>query len=334
MQSSPKSFDPRTLARLKGLALRARHIVEGYVAGLHRSPFRGFSIEFAEHREYAPGDDLRYVDWKVFGRTDKFYLKQFEDETNLVCHLLLDTSESMTYRSDDSSLSKLEYAQCLAAALGWLVLQQQDAVGLATLDDQLRSVVRPAATPDHWRHLLAAIDSSASHGGSQDEAAAEAESGAETGAETGARVEPDVARSRGRTKLGPLLGELAARLTRRGVVILFSDLFTDVDELLAGLKHFRYRRHDVVIFHVLDPREIDFAFDEPLLLRGLEGLADVEVDARRLREAYVAEFDAYLRQVRTRCRSQSIDYQLMRTDRPFDVALSAYLASRRGQVGS
>ena len=143
MENNPQSLDPRTLAKIKGLHLRARHIVEGYVAGLHRSPFHGFSIEFAEHREYAPGDDLRYVDWKVFGRTDKFYVKQYDDETNLICQLVLDVSESMRYRGPHAALSKFEYAQSLAAALAWLVLQQQDAVGLVTFDQQIRSQ-RPA----------------------------------------------------------------------------------------------------------------------------------------------------------------------------------------------
>src|SRR5688572_8115156 len=146
-EESLTSLDPRTLAKLKGLALRARHIVEGYVAGLHKSPYHGFSIEFAEHREYAPGDDLRYVDWKVFGRTDKVYLKQYEDETNLICYLVLDISESMTYKSAGAALSKLEYSQSLAAALAWLVLRQQDAVGLSTFDSQLRAMIRPAGNP-------------------------------------------------------------------------------------------------------------------------------------------------------------------------------------------
>ena len=159
MEKSPKSLDPRTLAKLKGLHLRAQHIVEGYVAGLHRSPYHGFSIEFAEHREYAPGDDLRYVDWKVFGRTDKFYLKQYDDETNLICHLVLDVSESMSYRGPNSPLSKFEYAQSLAAALAWLVLQQQDAVGLVTFDNQIRASVRPSSNPSHLQQIFQVLES-------------------------------------------------------------------------------------------------------------------------------------------------------------------------------
>ena len=154
MEDFQKYLDPRTLAKLQGLELRARLIVEGYVSGVHRSPYHGFSIEFAEHREYVPGDDLRYVDWKVFGKTDKYYLKQYEEETNLICYLLLDTSQSMSYRGPDAAMSKLEYAQCVAASLAYLVLQQQDSVGLVTFDDEVRALVRPGSNPSHLKQLL------------------------------------------------------------------------------------------------------------------------------------------------------------------------------------
>src|SRR5262245_2925320 len=156
--ASPTSIEPQTLAKIQGLRLRARHIVEGYVAGLHRSPYHGFSIEFAEHREYAPGDDLRYVDWKVFGKSDKVYLKQYEDETNLLCYLVVDVSESMTYRGPGTALSKLEYASSVASALAWLVLRQQDAVGLATFDNQIRAMVRPAGNPSHLEQILGVME--------------------------------------------------------------------------------------------------------------------------------------------------------------------------------
>ena len=212
MDNNTPSLDPRTLAKIKGLHLRARHIVEGYVAGLHRSPFHGFSIEFAEHREYAPGDDLRYVDWKVFGRTDKFYVKQYDDETNLICQLVLDVSESMSYRGPQAALSKFEYAQCLAAALAWLVLQQQDAVGLVTFDQQVRARVRPSSNPSHLQQVLQVLDT---------------------------------ATLESKTKAGAIFHELAEWMNKRSVVIVLSDLFDDVDTLMAGLEHFRHRRHDV-----------------------------------------------------------------------------------------
>ncbi|MHB1035183.1 MAG: DUF58 domain-containing protein [Pirellulales bacterium] len=299
MENYQKYLDPRTLARLQGLELRARLIVEGYVSGLHRSPYHGFSIEFAEHREYVPGDDLRYVDWKVFGKTDKYYLKQYDEETNLVSYMLLDTSESMRYRSDGASLSKLEYAQCVAAALSHLILRQQDSVGLATFDNAIRALVRPSGNPSHLEQLLHVMEES---------------------------------KPERKTATGPIFHDLAERLRKRGVVLILSDLFDDVASMLAGLKHFRHRRHEVIVFHVLDPAELDFPFREPTLFKGLEQLPDVLTDPRTLRQAYLAEFAGFLRKVRTGCRSQWIDYVLMRTDQSLEVALSSYLASRMAKV--
>lgn len=299
MENNPQSLDPRTLAKIKGLHLRARHIVEGYVSGLHRSPFHGFSIEFAEHREYAPGDDLRHVDWKVFGRTDKYYVKQYDDETNLVCQLVLDVSESMCYRGPRTAMSKLDYARTLAAALAWLVLQQQDAVGLVTFDQQIRSQVRPSSNPSHLQQLFQVLEN----------------------------VKPEA-----KTKAGAIFHELAERMNKRSVVIVLSDLFDDVESLMAGLKHFRHRRHDVIVFHILDPQEIDFAFGRPTVFRGYEQYPHVMADPRSLRRAYLREFQDYLSKVRIGCRRDGLDYQEMRTDRPFDVALTGYLSSRAMRV--
>jgi uncharacterized protein (DUF58 family) len=299
MESSPKFLDPQTLARLAGLKLRARHIVEGYVAGLHRSPFRGFSIEFAEHREYAPGDDLRYVDWKVFGRTNKVYLKQYEDETNLVCYLVLDVSESMRYRGPRSPMSKLEYAQCIAASLAWLVLAQQDSVSLATFDTEVRAFLRPSSSPAQLQQLLGVMETT-----------------------NGAR----------KTATGPIFHDLAERLRKRGVVLILSDLFDDVDSMLAGLKHFRHRRHDVILMHILDPAELDFPFHGPTLFKGLEEMPEVLADPRSLRQAYLREFGSYLRSVQSAALAQQMDYRLIRTDQNLGLALSNYLSSRMQQV--
>lgn len=295
MESSQKYLDPRTLARLEGLELRARLIVEGYVSGVHRSPFHGFSIEFAEHREYVPGDDLRHVDWKVFGKTDKVYLKQYEEETNLVSYLLLDTSESMQYRSEGAALSKLEYAQCVAASLSYLVLQQQDSVGLVTFDNEVRALVRASSNPSHLRQLLHVMEETV---------------------------------PQRKTSTGPIFHDLAERLKKRGIVIILSDLFDDVNSMLAGLKHFRHRRHEVIVFHVLDPAELDFPFQQTTLFKGLEQLPDVLTDPRSLRKAYLEEFNGFVRQVKQGCRAQRVDYVQLRTDQPLDVALSSYLASR------
>lgn len=290
-----KFLDPQTLARLQGLELRARSIVEGYVSGMHRSPYHGFSVEFAEHREYVPGDDLRYVDWKVFGRTDKFYLKQYEDETNLISYLLLDSSESMRYQGANSALSKLEYAQSVVASLAWLILQQQDAVGVATFDNKVNTLVRPSSSASHLKQILHVIDA----------------------------VVPDQ-----KTAIGPTLHDLAERLRKRGIVLILSDFFDDVTSILAGLKHFRYRRHEVIVFHVLDPDELEFPFRRPTLFKGLEDLPQVLTDPRTLRKAYLNEFTRFLHKVQGGCRRHQIDYVLLRTDQSLETALTSYLARR------
>ena len=297
--SSPKFLDPQTLAKLSGLQLRARRIVEGYVAGLHRSPYHGFSIEFAEHREYTQGDDLRYLDWKVFGRTDKYYLKQYEDETNLICYLAVDVSESMSYRGPDSPLSKLEYAQCLAASLAWLGLRQQDAVGLVTMDEQLRDSLSPSSHAAHLNQLLHILES---------------------------------ARPQAKTSLGPVLKQLAQSFRRRGIVIVISDLFEDVASLIGGLKQLRRQRHDTIVLQVLDRAEMEFPFDRPALFKGLEGWPELVTDPRSLRQAYLREFDGHLKAVRRACREAETDYRLVRTDQPLDVPLSALLSARMVKV--
>ncbi len=266
------------------------------MSGVHRSPFHGFSIEFAEHREYAPGDDLRYLDWKVFGRTDKYYLKRFEEDTNLVCHLLLDASESMRYRSDAAPLSKLDYARRAAAALAYLILHQQDSVGLVVFDAEIRSLLRASSNPSHLKAILGMMET--------------------------------VSAER-KTSTGPIFHDLAERLKKRGIMIVLSDMFDDLETMLTGLKHLRHRRHEVVVMHVLDPAEMEFPFDERTLFRGLERLPDVLTEPRALRKAYLAEFDRYLRKLKAGCRAEEIDYVLLRTDQSLEVTLASYLASRR-----
>jgi uncharacterized protein (DUF58 family) len=297
--TSSEFLDPHTLAKLQGLELRAARIVEGYVAGLHRSPYQGFSNEFAEHREYSQGDDLRYVDWKVFGKTDKYYLKQFEAETNLICYLLLDISESMRYQGPTAPLSKLNYAQCVAASLAYLVLHQHDSVSLATFDDEVRQLVRPSSSPTQLKQLLHVMEA---------------------------------ASAVRKTRTGPIFHELAERLTRRGIVVIVSDLFDNVEAMLAGLKHFRHRRHDVIVVHLLDPAEIDFPFEHVTLFKGMEALGDVVTEPRSLRAAYQKEVGAFLQQVRTGCRAQQVDYLQVRTDQRLDVVLSTFLAARAQRI--
>lgn len=293
-------LEPESLAKLRGLDLKARLIVEGFVSGLHKSPYHGFSVEFAEHREYVTGDDLRYVDWKVFGKTDRFYLKRFEEETNFSCHLLLDASESMSYRSDGAAVSKFEYAQYIAAALAYLVVQQQDAVGLAMFDNAVREFLGPSSRPSHLKQLFHVMEHTT---------------------------------PRRETSLGPLLHELAERIRKRGLIIVLSDLFDDVEPLLMGLKHFGYRRHDVSILHVIDPAEQDFPFEDPTLFQGLEGQPDQMTEPRSLRRAYQQEFAEFLTEVRRGCRDLKMDYTLVRTDMPLDVPLRTFLTRRMRQAG-
>lgn len=292
-------LDPQTLAKLQGLELKARLIVEGYVSGLHKSPYQGFSVEFAEHREYVPGDDLRYVDWKVYGKTDRYYLKQYEEETNFACHILVDASESMAYRSEWAAVSKWEYAQYIAAALAYLVTQQQDAVGLATFDTQLRDFLGASSRPSHLKQFLYLLDRTPTEG---------------------------------ETALGPILHDLAERIKKRGLVIVLSDLFDDPDSLLLGLKHFRYRRHDVSLMQIIDPAEQDFPFEDPTLFKGLEGLPERMTEPRSLRRAYREEFEEFLRRVRYGCRNLHMDYLLLRTDQPLDAALTGFLSHRARRV--
>ena len=299
MEDYQKYLDPQTLAKLEGLELRARLIVEGYVSGVHRSPYHGFSVEFAEHREYVPGDDLRYVDWKVFGKTDKYYLKQYEEETNLLSYLLLDTSESMLYQSEQAAMSKLEYAQCVAAAIAFLVIGQQDSVGLVTFDREIRSLIRPSSHPSHLKQLVHVMQQSLAER---------------------------------KTASGAIFHELAERLRKRGIVLILSDFFDDVASMMTGLKHFRHRRYEVVLFHVLDPAELDFPFSRTTMFKGLEGWPDVVAEPRSLRKAYLAEFDRFLHAVKAGCREQHIDYVQLRTDQPLDVALRSYLSRRMTRV--
>lgn len=290
-----KLLDPAVLARLDGLELKARMIVEGYVSGWHKSPYHGFSVEFAEHRDYVPGDDLRYVDWKVYGKSDRYYLKQYDEETNFACHLLVDTSESMSYRSEPTAWTKLAFAQHLAAALAYLVIRQQDAVGLATFDHAVGQVLRPASTPMHLSQLCALLD----------------------------RAEPG-----GESAIGPILHELAERFKRRGLVIILSDFFDDPEAVQLGLKHFRHRRHDVLLLQIIDPAEQDFPFTEPTLFHGLERWPDQMTDPRALRSAYQSEFADFLRSLQGGARDLRMDYQLLRTDQPLEAALSLVLSHR------
>ncbi len=296
MKSDSRRFlDPDVLDEIDGLDLKARLIVEGYVSGLHRSPYRGFSVEFAEHREYVPGDDIRFLDWKVFGRSDRLYVKRFEDETNLETTILVDTSESMTYRGGSAKWSKLDYAKWAAAALAYLVTQQQDAVGLVLFDDHVRKSIPTGSNPAHLKTLLAALDA----------------------------VAPGP-----HTSTGKALREVAESIRRRGLVVLFSDLLDDPLAVADGLKQIRNRGHDMIVFHVLDADERTFPFERSTRFVGLEGMPEVTADPEALRRAYLDELAAFERSMRRACVANRIDFVPMNTSESLGTALSAYLSRR------
>ena len=294
-----KYLDPVTLARISGLDLRARMVVEGYVAGMHRSPYRGFNVEFAEHREYVQGDDLKHLDWKVLGRTDKYYIKQYEEETNLNCVLVVDCSESMTYGSDPSGLTKHEYATAVAAALAYLALQQRDSVGLGLFDESLRKFIRPSNHSAQWKTLVHELEG---------------------------------ATGPSKTSLRGVLDELAERVGRRSLIVLISDLFDSPDEVLKGLKHLRYRRHDIVVLHVLDSAELEFPFSGPTLFEGLEQTGKLLTEPRSLRSRYLEEITRFTERLRRGCRGMKIDLAQFDTKTPLSVALSAFLATRSASI--
>ena len=292
--SDPRHYlDPQILAKLERLDLKARLIVEGFISGLHKSPFHGFSVEFAQHREYSPGDDLRRIDWKVYARSDRHYIKEYEEETNLVAYVLLDISESMRYAS--GAVSKLEYGSYIAASLIYLMLNQRDSTGLVLFDDQVRRFIRDSSNPGHRVELIDALEN----------------------------IQPT-----GKTELGQVLHYMVGQVRRRGMIIVISDLFTNPERLLTGLKHLRHRRHEVIVFHVLDEHELTFPFQQLTLFKGMEGYPQLFAEPRALREQYLRELNAFMGRVRDECVNNQIDYQRLSTSDPLDVALSSYLATR------
>lgn len=300
MATALSHLDPDMLAQLQGLELRARYVVDAYLAGRHRSRYRGQSVEFTEHREYSLGDDLRYVDWKVFGKTDKVYLKQFEAESNLVSYLLVDISESMRYGSAAAHLTKLEYAQCLSAALGYIVLRQRDRVSLATFDNVIRDFVRESDNPANLQQMVHVLDR---------------------------------AEAKEKSDVGKVLHEASQRWRRRGVVVVVSDLLEDSGSLISGLKHLRFQRHEVILLQLLDPAELEFPFRSTTLFEGLESQADLLAETRTVRRAYLAAMDKFLNRIEDGCRRLGVAYHLVRTDEMIDLVLQRVLSSRGAHRG-
>ena len=291
-------FDPTELRKYGGLTLLARQVVEGFLTGVHRSPYKGFSVEFAEHRQYTPGDEIRHIDWRAVGKTDRYYVKEYEEETNLKAYLLVDASGSMAYRGSKHALSKFEYAQHVAASLSYLMLHQTDAVGLITLDTRVRDLIPPKATPKHLLRVLTTLE----------------------------KTLPG-----GETAMAPLWHELAGHhLKRRGMVLILSDFFDQLDPLMKALQHLRHRNHEVVLLQVLAPEELDFPFKRLTQFRNLEGRDHkVLVDTRRLRDDYLKNFERFRSDLKERAGRLHVDYHLLRTDQPVDRALGIYLSRRQ-----
>jgi uncharacterized protein (DUF58 family) len=286
-------LDPAVVARLGSLELKARTIVEGFLAGLHRSPFKGFSVEFAEYRQYIPGDDLATIDWKVYARSDRYYVKKFEEETNLDCHIMLDVSASMGYGS--RGITKHEYGACLAAALGYLMTRQRDAVGLTAFDEGVVTMIQASARPGHLRALLVALD----------------------------RLVPG-----NLTNVAKPLHQLADALTKRGLVVLISDLLDEPERVVRGLKHFQYRGTDVIVFHVLDPDETSFPFERAARFQDLETADEVTAVPGAVRGHYLKAMGGLIERYRRELGAAGIDYQLLSTTEPLEMALLAYLSTR------
>ncbi len=278
--------------------VRARLVVEGFITGQHQSPYNGFAVEFATHREYSPGDDLRHIDWKVWSKTDRLYIKEYEEETNLKCTILLDTSKSMRYGDDSEvgGLSKFDYAATTAASLAYLMQQQQDAVGLVFFSTQVDKNLKPSSHPSHLKLMLHELE----------------------------QVTPDA-----ETDVSSIFTTLAGQVRQRGMVILISDLFVDPAELAKTLERFRLRRHEVIVFHVMHEDELTFPFQENTLFRGLESDAQLHTEPRALRASYLEAVERYMKQVRKVCAGLGVDHVLLDTGKPLDAALSSYLAFRQ-----
>lgn len=292
-------LDPAIIARLRGLELRARGMAAGFISGMHRSPYHGFSVEFAEHRQYVPGDDLRYIDWRIFGRADRFYVKEYEEETNLRCHLLLDASRSMAYGSRGPS--KFDCAATLAASLAYLLTRQLDSVGLITFDSEIRSRLPDATGRGHLLTLVRRLDET---------------------------------RTAGATHVKMLLHRLAEELRKRSMVVLVSDLLAEPAEVLAGIEHLCHVGHELIVLHVMDADEWELPFVENVMFEGLEDDARLLVDPQSLRASYLAAVERYVARLRAVCLKHHADYVPVNTRDPLDAVLCGYLARRSGRLTS
>ena len=295
-------LEPRTLARISSLDLRARLIVEGLMSGMHRSPYQGISVEFAQHRPYVAGDDIRHVDWKVFGRNDKIYLKQYQEETNLQLILVVDASESMGFGSIGSgaeSWSKYDHATAVAGSLAYMAIRQQDSVGLAIFDQVLSRFFKPSNLPAQWKVVVQELQ--------------------------------QVPRWN-KTNTGKILDQIAERLNHRSLIVILSDFFDNLESIQKGLRRLRYKKHEVIMFQVLDPQEIEFPFEDVTLFHGLEELGELLTEPRSLRDGYLKQLADSTESLKKICRGMQIDFTRLNSGQPLDVALSGFLATRAATI--
>lgn len=298
MNSEPKDYrkylKPEVVSKLKSLDLRARLVVEGFITGLHKSPYHGFSVEFAEHRQYMPGDEIKHVDWKVFGKTDRFYVKQFEEETNLKSYILFDASASMEYSSH--GITKLQYASYLAGALTYLMIQQHDAVGLILFDEKIRRYLPPRSVSSYLHQILKELDQT---------------------------------KSSAKTNIAGALHQMAERIKRRGLIILFSDLFDEPKQVISGLKHFRHKKNEVIVFHILDPLELNFEFEQDALFKDMETGEELTTQPWHIRGEYQSKVQEFINNYKKVCRENQIDYVILNTKLDYSHALFEYLLKRK-----
>jgi len=293
-QSGYRYLEPEALARVKNLSLVARGVVEGAITGMHASPYKGFSVEFAEHREYTMGDDPRHLDYKMLARTERLYIKQYEEETNMRVQILLDVSGSMGY-SYETKVTKYDYGACLSAILAYLMTRQQDSVGLTTFDTQIQLDMPARSSPRHFNEMMRQLEA------------------IKPGSETG---------------IAEVLHKLANRFKKRCLIVLISDLYDDPDEVMRALHHFRHRKHEVIVFQVFDKAEIEFPFHDVISFHDLETSERIQIDPAYVRDVYREQIDAFIETYRRNCRESNIDYVLTDTSIPYDFMLSRYIAKR------
>lgn len=297
MNSSAKYLRPEVLHRISSLELRARTVVEGFFSGLHQSPYRGFSVEFAEHREYSPGDDLRHIDWRVFAKSDRYYIKQYEEETNLRAQLVLDCSGSMAYpeQRPGGRMNKWEYAATVAACLAYLLAQQQDAIGLTLFDEHIRRQLSAVGKAGQLSNVIEVVE----------------------------KHQPS-----NKTQVKALFRHLADRIRQRGLIVIISDFLTDLADIREGLQRLRHLRHEVLALHVLDHDEVEFPFVDRTSFEGLEAEQEILADPQALRASYLEQVRGFIRRLRSMCANHGVDYTLLTTVDPPGMALASFLAKR------